>query len=229
MRLTGSQTWAIIGFASIVWLALSVFGVVSSGGIGVVGSLANSIPALLFGVSVYERWLWRWSPLHRVGIVRTPVVIGTWRGDLESFWEHPETHQKPPIKTVYLTVEQTVTTIAVRFMSDESSSEQVAGVVADGESGSPAIWYSYRNKPGIRFRDGNVSTIHYGTAIIEMSGDLATGLRGEYWTDRKTIGEFTLREHSPQIAKTFDEAGHMRFGSYRPVGALGRLLMRAKR
>lgn len=225
MRLSSSQTWAIVGIASLIWLGLSVFGVTSGGGIDVVFSLADIIPALLFVGWIYETRLWRWSVLHDVRLVATPVVIGTWKGDLKSFWEHPETHERPPIKTVYLTIQQTATTVFVRLLTNESASEQLSGSVTKAESGYPAISYNYRNKPDMAHRL-TISPIHYGAAILEIIGDPATGLNGDYWTDRKSQGKFTFREHSPEIAQTFEEAERLTYGSHRPVGLKGRRLAR---
>jgi SMODS-associating 2TM, beta-strand rich effector domain len=218
MRLTSSQTWAIVGFASLLWLALSAVGLASGGGPAVILTFADVIPALLLLGSIFERWLWRWPLLHLIGLNATPVVIGTWRGDLESFWEDPVTKARPPIKTVYLTIRQTATTVTARLVTNESASEQIAGLVTKGESGYPAISYNYRNEPDLKFRENNVSPIHYGGAIIEIVGDPATRLKGRYWTDRSSRGEFTFGQHSPEIAQSFEEAEAMTFGAPRPVG-----------
>jgi len=174
MSISTSQVWAIIGLAALIWLALSIVGVASGGGISIVFNLADIIPALLFGWWLYERWGWRWGPLHAVGLLSTPVVIGTWRGTLESFWKDPKTGELPAPKTVYLTIAQTVTSVSVRLLTDESSSEQVAGAITRAESGFPAISYNYRNKPQLELRQTR-SPIHYGAAVIEIEGRPATG------------------------------------------------------
>jgi hypothetical protein len=220
MKLTSSQVWTIVGLASLVWLGLSILGVTSGGGLTAVFSLADIIPALLVAASIHERWLWRQSLFHRSRVITTPVVIGTWRGQLESFWQNPETGERPPIKTVYLTIQQTATTVSVRLLTNESSSEQLAGTVTESESGYPAISYNYRNRPDMRYRKDGVSPIHYGGAVLEIVGDPATGLNGEYWTDRNSRGEFKFREQSPRIAQTFEEAESLTFGPPRPYGVL---------
>ena len=220
MRLTSSQVWAIVGFASLVWLALSVVGVSSGGGSSVVFSLADIIPALLFVGFLHERWLWRHAWFHRSRIIPTPVVIGTWRGELESFWEHPETHERPPVKTVYLTIRQTAMTISVRLLTNESASEQVGGMVVKDEAGYPAISYNYRNEPEARYRENNVSPIHYGAALLNIVGDPAQRLKGHYWTDRKSHGEFRFCEQNSHIAQDFAEAETFTYGPPRQVGVL---------
>lgn len=225
MSISTSQVWAIIGLAALIWLALSIVGVASGGGISIVFNLADIIPALLFGWWLYERWGWRWGPLHAVGLLSTPVVIGTWRGTLESFWKDPKTGELPAPKTVYLTIAQTVTSVSVRLLTDESSSEQVAGAITRAESGFPAISYNYRNKPQLELRQTR-SPIHYGAAVIEIEGRPATGLNGEYWTDRNSSGKFTFREHAPRVAQTFEQATTLAYGAPRPVGILDGLRRR---
>lgn len=221
MKLSSSQVWAIIGLASLIWLALSIVGATSGGGISVVFDLADIIPALIFGWWLYERWGWRWGPLHDIGLLTTPVVIGTWRGTLESLWQDPKTGQRPDPKTVYLAVGQTATSVSVRLLTDESSSDQIAGGITPAESCFPAISHNYRNKPQLELRQ-QISLIHYGAAIIEIEGRPATGLNGEYWTDRNSSGTFTFREHAPSVAQTFAQAQQLRYGTPRPVGILGR-------
>lgn len=218
MSLSTSQGWAVVGLAALIWLALSIFGVTSGGGLAVVWSLRDIIPALVFGFSLYERWGWRWQVLHRLGVTRTPVIIGTWRGELTSDWED-DTGTKIAPFTVYLSINQTLTTTAIHLLSLESSSVPVAGGLAKTETGFPAIGYLYRNRPGVTLRQGR-SRMHYGGAMVEIVGDPATGLNGEYWTDRKTIGSFAMREHSPVIAQTQEEAEMLAFGPPRPLGVL---------
>lgn len=217
MSLSSSQTWAVVGVASLIWLALSIVGVTSGGGLAVALSLADIVPALLFGATLFERWGWRWSPLHTAQIVSTPVVIGTWKGTLESAWKDPASGISPEPKTVYLTVGQTATTVSVRLLTDESSSEQVAGAVTKGESGFPVVAYNYRNKPQLALRQTR-SQIHYGGAIVEIVGKPATGLEGEYWTDRNSSGKFSFREHSTNTAQTYEQAAHMTYTNPKPVG-----------
>jgi hypothetical protein len=216
VSLSTSQSWAVIGLAALVWLALSVFGVTSGGGLAVVFSLRDIIPALVFGFSLYERWGWRWQLLHKLRVVKTPVVIGTWRGDLtSSFQEAPG--------TVYLAVSQTLTTVSVRLLSADSTSVSIAGGVAKTESGFPVIAYNFRNRPRVALRH-NGSEMHYGGALVEIIGDPAAGLDGEYWTERATKGEFKPRAHSPVIAQTFEEAEKLLYGAPRPLGVLDGLL-----
>ena len=223
MRFGTAQVWAVIGFASLIWLALSAVGVTSGGGLQLVFSLKDVIPALIFVAFVFERWLWRQQLFHRVGVVTTPVVIGTWRGDLHSFWKENEDDDAQPVRTVYLAIRQTAMTITVRLLSDEAVSEHIAGNVVRLDSGYPSISYIFRGEPQLRFRKGNVSPMYYGAARVEIVGDPATELNGPYWTDRETTGQVRFTEHSPVVAQTFDEAAAMAFGPPAPVGVVDAL------
>lgn len=217
MRLTSSQVWAIVGFSALVWLALSVVGF-TDGEPSAALSLTDVIPFLIFVGALYERHLWRAQPLHRMGLAGAPVLIGTWRGELRTFWEDPETSEQAPVKTVYVAIRQTALTITVRLLTDESVSEMLAGGLAPAESGYPAVSYTFRNRPDTVLRRSDRSHIHYGAAILEVEGDPAVGLEGDYWTDRPTQGKLRFREHSPKVAQTFAAAQMLSYGPPKPVG-----------
>jgi hypothetical protein len=210
------RVWSLVAITGVIWLTLVVAGVVT-GNTDAFSTVADALPLLLLASYAFERRGWRARWFHPRW-VSTPVVIGTWRGELHSFWEDTA-GQAPPAKVVYLTIRQTLTSVSVRLLSDESTSEQVAGGITTAESGYPAIAYSYRNKPGIGLRHAT-SNIHYGGALIEIVGDPATGLDGDYWTERKSKGKLTFREHASQIAQTYEEATKLAYGPPRPLGVL---------
>lgn len=195
------QTWTIVGIASVIWLALSIVGAVN-GGPAAILVLSDLIPTLLIGVSLFERWGWRWSRLHP-HIVGQPVVHGTWRGDLESFWKN-DAGASPPVKTVYLSIRQTLTTVLVRLMTDESASDQMAGSVQKGPSGNWVISYTYANTPKLGLR--KQSPLHLGGAALTIYGEPPTRIEGEYWTDRDSKGTLTMTAHASDIAPGFAEA-----------------------
>lgn len=196
------RVWSLIAITGAIWLALAAASIVTGDTYGL-SLIVDLLPLILLLAYAFERRGWRAQWLHPRW-VSTPVVIGTWRGTLTHYGED----DAPIDKVVYLTVRQTLTTASVRLLSDESTSEQVAGGPAMTESGYPGIAYTYRNKPRIGLRHAT-SNIHYGGALVEIVGEPATGLNGDYWAERKTKGEFSFREHAPQIAQTFEEAGKL--------------------
>lgn len=216
MKVTGSQIWLIVGLAALVWLALGWLGV-TEGDAGLALRLADVIPVLLALFAIHERWLWRSQLFHRLGISPAPVVSGTWRGALQTFWTDPETNKVPGPIIVYLAIHQTLTTIHVRLLTDESASDQVSGgISADGYS--PTITYTYRNEPGPALRRARRSEIHYGAAVLHVNGKPAHELDGRYWTDRDTAGTFRFVEHNVHIAQNFGDAAKLEYGPAKPAG-----------
>jgi hypothetical protein len=202
------QVWTIIGVASVLWLALSIVGVTSGGSLATVIALSDTIPLLLLGMSLFERWGWRWHRLHP-HIVPTPVVRGTWRGELDSMWVDPKTKKTRPAKIVYFAVEQTMTTIRTRLLTDESESDPIVAAVAKMPNGYRAISYTYENTPRIRLR--RKSRPHRGGALLTIYGEPPNRIAGEYWTDRDSKGELNLTSRAPIIAQSFDEAETLTF------------------
>lgn len=205
------RVWSLIAVTGAVWLTL-VAASLASGNTDALSVIVDLLPLLLIVAAALEKRGWRAQWLHSRW-VSTPVVVGTWRGTLT----HYQDGQDATTKTVYVVVRQTLTTASVRLLSDESVSEQVAGGVYSGESGYPTVAYLYRNRPGIGQRHAT-SNVQYGAAQLEILGDPATGLDGEYWTDRYTKGSFKFREHSPTLAQTFEEASALVFGTPIAVG-----------
>jgi hypothetical protein len=200
--LSNLQSWTVVGIASVIWLALSIVGAVN-GGPSVILALSDLIPVLLILTSAFERWGWRWGRLHP-HVVGQPVVSGTWRGDLESFWTKPETGARPPVKTVYLTIRQTLSTVFVRLLTDESASDQMAGSVQKTSSGNWVISYTYANTPKLGLR--KASPLHLGGAALTIYGEPPSRIEGEYWTDRDSKGTLTMTAHASAIAPGFAEA-----------------------
>jgi hypothetical protein len=197
------QTWTIIGFTAAVWLVLSYAGVVR-GQPGAIVDVSKVMPAVLVGIALYERWGWRLPFLHP-HVVGQPIILGTWRGDLESLWPDPARGgQHPPIKTAYLTIRQTLTTVEVRLLSDESASDQMAGAVKRLPNRIWVVSYTYANTPDIDRRKG--SPPHLGGALLKIFGDPADRLEGEYWTDRDSKGKLTMTAHVSSIAQSYREA-----------------------
>jgi len=204
------RVWSLVALTGAIWVTL-VAASFASGNSDALSVIVDLLPILLILAAAFEKRGWRAQWLHPRW-VSTPVVIGTWRGTLTHYQNDVAT-----TKTVYVVVRQSLTTATVRLLSDQSTSEQVAGGVAAGESGYPIIAYLYRNKPGIGQRH-STSNVQYGGAVLEIVGDPATGLDGEYWTDRFTKGSLVFREHCPSIAQTYDAADRLSFGPPQPVG-----------
>ena len=220
MRYSSGQLWAITAFASLVYLALGAAGVLSGGNLlDVFWNLSSVIPLLVIGGWIFEQRIWRWNWLHRLRLVSTPVVIGTWQGLMLSDWKQEGSDTPIAPRTVYLTVVQTAVTIKVRLLTDESSSDLLHGLVEIGSSGYPTITYAYLNEPELALQQTR-SRMHHGAAMVKIIDDPAAMLEGSYWTDRKTSGTLRFAAHNSRVAQTFEQARALEYGSPRPVGVL---------
>jgi hypothetical protein len=200
--LNNRQTYAIIGFAAVVWLGLALTHAISAGPAAIL-DLANLIPMLILVGIVFERWVWRWTPLHP-HLVGTPVVRGTWRGELRSMWVNRETGQVPPPKTAYLAIDQSLFTVTVRMLTDESESDQLVGSISKLPNGKWTIAYAYHNTPDLPLRDR--SRPHSGGAVLTVLGEPPDRINGEYWTDRDSKGTYAMDARSRAIAQSFAQA-----------------------
>jgi hypothetical protein len=200
--LSDLQTWTIVGLASLIWLALSAVGI-AAGGPTAALAIADVVPLLLLAGSIFEGRVWRWGRLHP-DLVGTPVIRGTWAGTLTTLWHDPASSSAPPPKTVYLAVEQTLTTVELSLFTDESTSRSIAGHVANVPSRGWVVSYTYLNTPRIERRES--SPIHYGGALLAIIGGGEVTIDGEYWTDRESKGRLVFHDRRDEIARSFEHA-----------------------
>lgn len=196
------RNWTVISIAGVIWLALIAIGAVT-GKPEEFKTISEVVPALLLLLGFFERWIWRWAFFPR--LVNVPVLHGTWQGELQSLWKDPATGAVPTKKTVYLSVDQTMTSICVRLMSDESASEQVAGSLVHPNSGPRVVSAVYLNTPTAAHR--GASPMHYGAIVLRVTGAFPSRrLEGDYWTDRQSKGSLVFDHHKSTIADSFTDA-----------------------
>ncbi|TNH26247.1 hypothetical protein FHG89_21245 [Micromonospora orduensis] len=134
---------------------------------------------------------WRWSWLHRLGLIQVPAVEGVYEGTLVSSY-------RMTTMPVRVCIDQTWTRIAIRFdvlePMSSSSYSVAAGLSSDGHRRA-RLTYTYRNqtRPGVAESDMND---HDGTAELVL--DLETSaLVGRYYNFRGRQGTLTLTRTSP--------------------------------
>jgi hypothetical protein len=209
--LNNRQSYAILGVASVFWLGLSLTHAVSEGPAAIF-DLANFIPLLLLLAIIFDGWVWRWRPLHP-HVIGTPVVRGTWRGTLTSLWPDPALAGRPrPPKRAYVAIDQTLFTVSVRMLTDESESDQLVGGIAKLPNAKWKIAYNYQNTPDLPLRA--TSRPHLGGAVITVLGVPPDALEGEYWSDRDTKGTFRMDARNPAIAQSYAQAEALSFGPF---------------
>ena len=184
------QITTIVWASVLIWaLLLIINGVSVSQSWFSLVSIVIGILVILIGI--FNKWLWKLSILHP-WLISTPVLQGTWKGEIRSSYIGPKTGQvTPPIKA-YFVVKQTYSTVTMRLMTNESSSESISNILRKKDDGSFTLTGIYCNTPLPLVRD--VSPIHYGSVAFSIIDEKAPLLDGEYWTNRLTRGSIRFTQ-----------------------------------
>jgi hypothetical protein len=157
---------------------------------------------MLVVVFLFDMWLWR-LPFLRGWFVKRPSIAGTWRVSLQSNWIDPTTNA--PIGPIegYMVVRQSFSTLSMRQLTAESSSELLGTEVVCSSDGLYCISGVYRNEPNFDVR--HRSAIHYGALWLRIE-DPGNAISGHYWTDRNSAGTLKLTDRRPGAQKSFAAA-----------------------
>lgn len=163
-------------------------------------AVSTTITVTSFILLGFEHWFWRWRFLHG-WFVEKPDIRGTWKVTLQTTWKNPNTGNLPPEIEAYLSVRQTYSHLSFRLMTAEQNSELISSSIQRAEDGTYRISGVYLSQPRLSVRDH--SPIHFGALVIAVVGDPTTALRGHYWTDRNSSGEFNAIEKKSKIFPDF--------------------------
>ncbi len=126
---------------------------------------------LLF--SLFDQYLWRTGIFHKIGLIKTPILFGNWRGVLTSSFE-PDTPKGANMK-----ITQTWTKIEILLKTDSSKSHSLVASILLQSPGGPILNYQYLNDP-IPNTPATMS-MHYGTAKLNL---MDNKLEGDYYSGR---------------------------------------------
>lgn len=171
------------------------------------------IGAVLLIFGSLDRHIWRWRFVHG-WLHAAPDTQGTWKGELQSHWVDRGTGARPAPIEVYAVVRQTFSTVSIRMFTVQSSSESLVATL-QGEKGSRQILATYRSTPDLAYRDK--SPIHFGGFLLGVVGTPPQTLKGHYWTDRNTQGEFTFSQRKYALAESFETAKALFVATTSPV------------
>lgn len=143
---------------------------------------------------LFDRYLWKFRLFHG-WLVRRPNLSGTWQVTFQSTWVDPKTKQQIGPKIGEIQVRQTYSNLTFQVETEESLGSLVASELLRDIDGTYRFCGSYLNEPKAKYREK--SQIHYGTFLLKVEGPshAPSGLRGAYWTDRKTTGEMSATRH----------------------------------
>jgi hypothetical protein len=165
--------------------------------------LSTVITVVLYAVMAFDLWLWKLPLLHG-WFVKRPVVDGVWRVSIRSSWTDPATGTGIPPVEGYMVVRQTFSTLNMRLLTAESSSELVGTEIVCSADGFYCVSGVYRNEPRFQVRDR--SAIHYGAVWLKIVDEPRKGVFGHYWTDRQSAGEIELSDQRNKRFQTFQSA-----------------------
>lgn len=182
--ITRPQIFALllIAVASIAAIRLIAGEQVSIGWFTSIGFAVTILDSLL--IAAFNKWFWRWR-LWQGWMVKRPYIGGDWQVKIDYQWAD----ERGTVDAT-LSVRQTYTSIHARLKTDESQGDLISSQIVDEGSGRYKFTGIYRNEPRLEVRDR--SQIHNGAFILDIEGDVLepSSLRGQYWTDRDSKGEF---------------------------------------
>ena len=134
---------------------------------------------------VFDRFIWKWRLLRKIGLVTVPDLNGRWGGTIKSSYESgAQDHQ------IDVFITQQWSKILVRLEAGESYSKSIAASFLTDDPSSPELVYVYDNDPEAMTPESMHS--HGGTAKLRITD---SGLQGQYYTGqgRRTIGDISLK------------------------------------
>jgi len=172
--------------------------------------LLAATTAVLWFVVAFELWLWKMPFLHG-WLVKLPVVDGTWKVEIRSNWVDPETQQRRGPIVAYMVIRQTLTTLSMKLLTEESTSTLQGTEIVYTPGKLYCIGGVYQNEPRFGYR--HRSEVHYGGLWLGIADDSnEKTIAGHYWTDRNTAGSMRLSNRISRKSQSFEEAD-VAFGS----------------
>ncbi len=152
----------------------------------------------------FDLFVWK-LPFLQGWLVKRPVLDGTWRVALQSNWVSPETGRVIPPIHCYMIVRQTLTSLSMRLLTQESESVLLGAELITTADGLYRITGVYENTPAVQYR--HRSEIHFGAIWLAIARDNGVAkMEGHYWTDRDTKGFLLLTERRPEKVQSFQAA-----------------------
>ena len=137
----------------------------------------------------FDRYLWRWGPLHKLGILSVPDLNGHWIGTVDSSHGEDDTKVK-----VSATITQRWSAILIVLTTEESQSRSQVATLRVTDIERPELTYTYLSEP--QSRAPEPMQTHRGTCTLRLTGDT---LEGNYYTGRGrgTVGELKIKLKAP--------------------------------
>jgi hypothetical protein len=138
-------------------------------------------------LEIFDKYLWKWSLLHSLGLIKTPNLNGTWHGYLLSSYSNLNVkHEISVIITQYWSE------IKIVLKSDDSQSTSTIAGLLTNDSNCITLYYLYLSEP----EPDAAPTMHShrGTNWLVFD-EKRDSLIGGYYTgrDSKNHGKIVLQ------------------------------------
>lgn len=120
----------------------------------------------------FDHYGWRWNIFKTIGLIKTPIIDGRWKGKIISSYNNTE-------KEADLYISQTWTKMELIFKTDSSQSHSSAAFISICAPGGPSLAYQYQNDPSPN--TPGTMQIHYGSARVSI---LENKIEGDYYSGR---------------------------------------------
>ena len=145
---------------------------------------APSVTGVYVGLFwIFDRYIWRWGPLHKRGLQSVPNLNGRWIAAINSSHGPGGTETRATVK-----IHQRWSTILIVLEADESISHSTMASFWT-TANRPELTYTYLSEPNNRAP--RTMEIHRGTCSLHVKDNI---LEGGYYTGRGrgTVGEINL-------------------------------------
>ena len=133
---------------------------------------------------LFDRYVWRFGLVSKLGLLRVPDLNGAWIGTVTSSYADGD-----PVQPFPVTIVQRWSKISITFETEHSRSRSVAASLRADDPLTPELYYLYSNEPYPTAPD--TMHAHRGTASLRLKGAV---LEGDYYTgrDRRENGALKL-------------------------------------
>lgn len=152
---------------------------------------AISITAIsIFGVlySLFDKFIWKWEILNKLGITKIPNLNGKWEGQFQSSY-----HEFKKDLPVTLVIEQSWSRICIKGKFNHSNSSSNTASIKANLGKEVKLLYSYYNDKKTEYHKMGTSN-HRGYANLKINGK---SMEGNYFNDpanNKNWGKMKLEK-----------------------------------
>lgn len=177
----------VAGLYAVVVVLISVL--IGAAGLASLGTAIKGVAIfnlVLLGLAM-GGWRIVWRRIPKLNDWLFPDLNGKWVVNIHWNWG-----KKSGKKIATAFIKQSFLKVSIEMSSDESESETLMVVPhKDAQSSRPGLYYIYRNVgiSGAAMKQDP----HIGAALLKISQESNNELYGNYFTDRSTNGQYTMR------------------------------------